>query len=286
MMNSRKIASVVLFIAVQIALFQALSFVRRQPLNQKLIEAVKKNDLMEVKFCLARGADVNCGDNTKFQSCTNSHPPRTGFTPLILAHNASMRDYLLKHGANPNIGDTSGRTPLLYAAGEGNLSQVQNLLSYGANVNVTDNDGDTPLIESADAGRLKIIKILLAHGADVNAKGFLGFSALARTTGYNNNIKSMKLLLAHGADVNTRNSSGDTPLHAAVYCGRTEAMQILLNHGADPNARNNKKQTPLAIVALYGTKALDKQQDNYRQDKLEQRQELMQKILTNAGAIP
>jgi ankyrin repeat protein len=278
---------------VPLALYQFFFYYVRKPLNDALIEAVKKNDLAQVESLLVRGADINSGDSTRFRSCTEAFPPRTRRTPLILSMfkfsrdpqaewDTAMMDLLLKHGANPNVGDAEGKTPLYFASSQGNIPAVKALLSNGADANVKDSTGDTPLIEAAYRGNIEVVKLLLAHGANVNTKGFLGFSALARTTGYRDNIEIMKLLLAHGADKNTRNKFGKTPLHGAADYGRTEAMRILLQHGADPNVKDYNGQTPLMMVAGYGTKALDKRQDNNQPDKIEQRKALMQNLLTNS----
>jgi hypothetical protein len=61
-------------------------------------------------------------------------------------------------------------------------------------------------------------------------------------------------------------------------------MQILLQHGADPHAKDDNGQTPLTMVAGYGTKTMDKLQDNYQRDKIEQRKALMQNLLTNGAS--
>lgn len=296
MLCFRKIIPIIVLIMVPLALYQFFFYSVRKPLNDALIEAVKKNDLAQVESLLVRGADINCGDNTRFHSCTVAFPPRTRRTPLILSilkfrrdsqaeWDTAMMDLLLKHGAKSNVGDAEGKTPLHFASSQGNIPAVKALLSHGADANVKDSIGDTPLIEAAYRGNIEVVKLLLAHGVNVNEKGFLSFSALARTTGYQNNIEIMKLLLAHGADMNTRNKFGQTPLHGAADYGRTEAMQILLQHGADPNAKDYNGQTPLTMVAGYGTRPMDKRQDNYQREKIEQRKALMLNLLTNSPSM-
>jgi uncharacterized protein len=51
------------------------------------------------------------------------------------------------------------------------------LLEHGANPNVTDKDGLTPLIHAAGRGRLPLVQTLLAYGADVNTKGAYAITA-------------------------------------------------------------------------------------------------------------
>ena len=291
MVRLRKTFPLLILIAAPFVLYQYFFYFARKPLNNALLEQVKKNDLAQVESLLVRGADINSRDSTKFRSCTDANPPRTRYTPLILStfrhsrdsrvkRNTAMMDLLLKHGANPNLGDTHSKTPLHFAASQGDVAAVQALLSHGADANVKDYVGDTPLIAAAYGNNIKVVKLLLAHGADVNIKGQSDFSALARATGYCDNLEVMKLLIAHGAEVNTRDRFGATPLHDAASYGRTEAIQTLLQHGADPKAKDDKGRTPLTMVVSYGTKALDESQDSQR-SKVMQRQALMTKLLTD-----
>jgi Flp pilus assembly protein TadD len=67
---------------------------------------------------------------------------------------------------------------LLGAADEGNTSRVKVLLSKGADVNVKNKDGYTPLLISAFNGHTETVRLLLAKGADVNVKTNKGHTAL------------------------------------------------------------------------------------------------------------
>ena len=68
---------------------------------------------------------------------------------------------------------------LFRATREGNTDMVRSLLSGpGAEVNVTDERGSTPLLEAARYGHEDITRVLIAAGANVKAKDKDGKTAL------------------------------------------------------------------------------------------------------------
>lgn len=81
-----------------------------------------------------------------------------------------MTDFLLKRGADPNIGDAYSMTPLHFAASRGDQEVARALLHHGADPDARDYNGDTPLIEAAYRGHEEVVRLLLARGASVNIK--------------------------------------------------------------------------------------------------------------------
>jgi ankyrin repeat protein len=106
------------------------------------------------------------------------------------------------------------------------------LIEHGANVNVKDSDGETPL--HFFANNTEISRFLVENNADINIQNGLGETPLCRAAGANN-IEIMRLLLEHGADVNAQDDNGDTPLHLAVINNSIEAIGLLLEYNADVN---------------------------------------------------
>lgn len=79
---------------------------------------------------------------------------------------------LIENGADINIADKRGATPLHRAASKGNLSIVKLLLEHGdkLKVNVRDAYGNTPLHLACEEDRQEIAKLLVDNGADLEIK--------------------------------------------------------------------------------------------------------------------
>jgi ankyrin repeat protein len=66
---------------------------------------------------------------------------------------------LLEKGANVDLEDRYGRTPLSWAVEAGHEAVVKQLLEKGANVDFKDRVGMTPLSRAAEAGHEAIVKL-------------------------------------------------------------------------------------------------------------------------------
>lgn len=83
-------------------------------------------------------------------------------------------------GADVNIADVNGNTPLMVAAASGDKDLVQLLLEKQAQVNTYNNSGVTALIAASFNGRREIVQLLLEKGADIYAKNNEGQTALMK----------------------------------------------------------------------------------------------------------
>ncbi len=100
--------------------------------------------------------------------------------------------------------------------GEEYLGEFQRLLKAGANPDIRDEKGRTPLMGAAQSQDIQFVKALLEHGADVNAKdndgtaalnyaGFDGIFQWHYCRKYKNLAETVMLLLANGAKTSKKN---------------------------------------------------------------------------------
>lgn len=179
---------------------------------------------------------------------------KAGESPLhkaaIQGHNEIVM-LLIDNKADVNAQDKDGKSPLRGAAWAGHTNVVETLLAHGGDVNVPTTSGLTPLHSAAANGRKNIVDLLLAHGADVNAMTTNGLTPL-HSAALMNSKDVVEVLLAHGANVNAQ-ADGFTPLFLAVHKGYKEVVKMLLAHGADVNSSANTL-TPLSGAAANGDK--------------------------------
>lgn len=133
---------------------------------------------------------------------------------------------------------------LAKAATKGDLAKVRSLIEEGANVNVTDALGRTPLHMTAFYGRPKTAALLIASGANVNAKDRVGMTPLHAAV-LAGGAQEVELLLDKKADINAQSEIGLTPLHLAAATGQLPLTALLIQRGANLQSKDREGNTPL-----------------------------------------
>ena len=196
-------------------------------------------DIDIAEILLNRGAVVNAQDDD-------------GETPLHLAENAPMTEFLLRQGkANPNIPNIDGICSLHLAVQRRDIDSVRILLRYNANVNNADNiRWFTPLHlvalparNDVDEGQLD--DDLRCRIAELLTGGNYGTS----TTNVNTTSTCSDENVI--PDLNYQDSEGNTPLHYAVQLETNDAyalLNILLERDANPNIQNLRGQVAFHLL--------------------------------------
>lgn len=261
-----------------------------------LMFASQQGDVASARMLLTAGANANdqSAPEPGAPSVGNSGyggglEPSGSMTPLSVAIASAQNPVamlLLEHGANPNVMDGSGYTPLHYsAAGRNTLELAKALLVHGADPNVRlgkvedrrDPIGATPFYLAAEARNAPIMRALAAAGADPKLKTtetvfFSGangvrLQSVADSTpimiaaGMGRNpaeyspkeeqdaLEAAKAAVELGVDINAVNAYGWTALHVAAYIGADSIIQYLAEKGAKLDVIDQFGQTPLSIAS-------------------------------------
>lgn len=142
---------------------------------------------------------------------------------------------------------------LLAAAAQGNAVAVRQLLGQGAQVDVLDGQGNTPLLLATAANHIEVARSLLLHGASPNLKNQMQDSAylLAGAQGW---LEIVRMTISYGADLKSTNRYGGTALIPACERGHVETALALIKAGVDVNHVNRLGWTCLveAVVLSDG----------------------------------
>ncbi|CAB0045119.1 unnamed protein product [Trichogramma brassicae] len=221
-----------------------------------ICQRIPKADLVEKFF--------NICDEIQLTVQINAPDTRQGYTPLHFALVWGYRkiaELLLRRGADPNMTDKDGSTPLHISCMRNKdynivavLFEVSNEKHRQVQVNAQDNLGRTPLHLALYWGQKKAVELLLRNGADPNIPDEEGLTALHVICQNYHNEDLAELFfrvnneIQQTVQVDARDNLGRTPLHLSLSRGRRVLSRSLLSRGADPNAANAEGLTPLRIV--------------------------------------
>lgn len=111
--------------------------------------------------------------------------------------------------------------------------RIKQLLAYGANPDMKDESGFTPLhicCRNGWNGHMDIIKILIDAGADINSICIYGSTPLYLAS-RNGNLDIVKLLISKGA-IHKACNDNDYPIDRAAEYGHLDIVKLLINAGA------------------------------------------------------
>jgi len=176
----------------------------------------------------------------------------------------------------------------------GSVAEITAALKAGANINLGNSDGVTPLMCAAGYNSLAVVNLLIRANADVKAKDNEEWTALNFAVEYKHEdpecLEIVKALLAAGADIEAETNDENTPLMQAAWLTEDpEVIHILLLAGADPNKTNLRGKTALALLeeendALLLTDASDELQKAMKRGAIPQTKTVDPLLETTAPA--
>ncbi len=139
--------------------------------NYNFLKAVKEKDgqkvtdfLQKPGSTLVNSRDVNSGE--------------TALHIVVARRDNTWLGFLLAKGANPNLTDNDGNTPLMDAVQARFEEGVTTLLTYKAQVDKANGSGETPLIRAVQLRDVGLVRLLVANGASPDKRDTLaGMSA-------------------------------------------------------------------------------------------------------------
>jgi ankyrin repeat protein len=212
MLPKSKLTKLVVLIALPLFMMHLASCAHTTPLTA----AAEQNNTSAIKELLKNGAKIDETNSGKWTA-----------TPLYWSLNYCKYDaaeLLLRKGANPNLVDSFGLSPLQVAVccKDLDISVIEHLIEKGADINYS-----TP--------------------SDPLAKPFEGWTSLhyAISCGAD---EAARLLIEKGASVNAIADDGTTPLIIAAKNDSLFMAKFMLDKGADVNWRDLKKKSAMSYA--------------------------------------
>ena len=213
------------------ALYLAVDMNTYVPRTPAYPRSKKTTGMDIVRRLLAAGVDVNAqlnmhrpgrgGNSARFVDDLLT----AGATPLLRAaimHDHDAMRVLLDHGADVDLPNSMGVTPLMAAAGIG----VRNI-NFGAN-----RSPDFEQDKNIESKVIESVEILLRAGADINTRVAAVYSRTAR--------------IARPSQMTNR--EGQTALFSAAGRGWTEVVRFMIEHGADVDVADVHGKTALDVA--------------------------------------
>jgi ankyrin repeat protein len=167
----------------------------------------------------------------------NAQDPDIGDAALHYSaerNNPDLARMLIEHGADLNLPNNYGRTPLHLAVMYQSTSVAEVLLDAGAEVETKDQWGETPLNQASNTVHI-LSTILVESGAILPVKRSSLNALLEQAVMYGNE-KAVRRLVTAGAEIWRKSAYGNTPFTLAKYYKHDHIARLLLELGNSPES--------------------------------------------------
>lgn len=154
----------------------------------------------------------------------------------ILESNYEIAEWLIDNGVDIDQRDRdTGLAPLHHAVRRECLADtfagvVRSLLEAGAEVDIRDKKGVTPLMIAALFGNVEQVKVLVENGADIEGRDKLGWRPLNFAASGGRREAAKHLVVTEGVDLNFTDKQRETAERLSMYMHTFEGRRM--RHGA------------------------------------------------------
>jgi hypothetical protein len=147
--------------------------------------------------------------------------------------------------------DEEGKTALAWAVLRGDTQTVQLLLERGADPNISDSNGDSPLALCTHGREPLIMNSLVLAGATFTGN-LRKYNPLHKAAFRQNNADFLRpLIRAFSGIVDSLSDSGETPLALATFRDNDTVACFLLDSGAQIDTVDDSGTTPIFDAVKY-----------------------------------
>ncbi|XP_029461983.1 BRCA1-associated RING domain protein 1 isoform X2 [Rhinatrema bivittatum] len=213
------------------------------------VSKLSKSPCMSLPDTLSRATAGHCSPSSFQVSPSNLSSTKRNHKGETLLHVASIKgdlhsvEELLISGADPNVKDNAGWTPLHEACNLGHEKVVILLLQHMALVNTAGYQNETPLHDAVKNGHVNIVKLLLNHGASQDAVNIFGL----RPIDYAEN-EEMKSILQQPSSGNKRRSVAH-PYHIVNFGHHRGGPVVLMGSGLTSGQQRDLNNLALILKA-------------------------------------
>lgn len=230
--------------------------------QKRLGEYIDRGDASCVKAVLSRGAKVN-------DLAPIGVFDRTPMLPIFAAlrkdtlwkdkKEVGVLRVLVEAGADVNVKNNQGQTPLQIALSANILKEYPNAAAYlisskKCDLEQRDAQGLTPIWIAMYADAIETVFQLINYGANLSVHSPQGENLLQAAINQGTDAQNLAVTLVQkGVDPMAANRNGDNSLHMAARHKYLDVANAILAKTINVNAQNNQRETALLLAIRAGS---------------------------------
>ena len=229
--------------------------------EEAFIETAKQGNIERLQYFIDKGVDINARDRygrTALSRAIQNGRPEVVDVLLDNGADVPFAFVITTHDelrTKPSkVQQAQFNAELIEVAKQGDIQTVKTFVKRGADIDVQDNQGRTPLYLAAKNEHPEVVDVLLDNGAasyyTTDNQAWKDLMLVANQeirekinkkreeeafieTAKQGNIERLQYFIDKGVDINARDRYGRTALYWAIQKDFEEVVDVLLDNGAD-----------------------------------------------------